>query len=374
MRSRAASPTSLPTTSGSTTSTRRAAAPRSSGPIERYNELTGEDGRGRARARGRGPRSSRGGRGRRRASRPRGCRERRRSRIEAPVPAARASSGCGRSSANGARPFSASQRSGSWAGRSRSCERHLERALGSLQPAEQDVAATMFDHLVTPSGSKIAHRPRDLAQYAEVGESEVMPVLDALGRERIVRAVDGAGGGERYEIFHDVLADGVLAWRARRVIERDREEAHAAAAPPRRTRGSCARRAGCDDRGRRLRPDGTLTCAQCGSPGAGTCPRGEVPLRAGDQPGACARGCGRRCPKRSGGSRGRSAPPGARDEPRAPRASCARRRCRWWPLRPRAAGCSPGTQSGGLRVYSTDGTLGADLAGPSPCHGGVLLA
>jgi WD40 repeat protein len=84
----------------------------------------------------------------------------------------------------------------------------------------------MFDHLVTPSGSKIAHRPRDLAQYAEVGEAKVRPVLDALGRERIVRAVDGAGGGERYEIFHDVLADGVLAWRARRVIERDREEAH----------------------------------------------------------------------------------------------------------------------------------------------------
>ena len=103
---------------------------------------------------------------------------------------------------------------------------HLERALGSLQPAEQDVAATMFDHLVTPSGSKIAHRPRDLARYADVGESEVRPVLDALGRERIVRAVDGAGGSERYEIFHDVLADGVLAWRARRVIERDREEAH----------------------------------------------------------------------------------------------------------------------------------------------------
>jgi WD40 repeat protein len=102
---------------------------------------------------------------------------------------------------------------------------HLERALGSLQPAEQDVAATMFDHLVTPSGSKIAHRPRDLAQYADVAESEVRPVLDALGRERIVRAVDGAGGGERYEIFHDVLADGVLAWRARRVIERDREAA-----------------------------------------------------------------------------------------------------------------------------------------------------
>jgi WD40 repeat protein len=102
---------------------------------------------------------------------------------------------------------------------------HLERALGRLEPGAQDVAATMFDHLVTPSGSKIAHRPRDLAQYAAVEESEVIPVLDALGQERIVRAVDGAGGGERYEIFHDVLADGVLAWRARRILERDRERA-----------------------------------------------------------------------------------------------------------------------------------------------------
>ena len=103
---------------------------------------------------------------------------------------------------------------------------HLERALGRLEPAEQDVAATMFGHLVTPSGSKIAHQPGDLAQYAHVRESDVLPVLDVLGRERIVRAVDGAGGGgERYEIFHDVLADGVLAWRARRELERDREQA-----------------------------------------------------------------------------------------------------------------------------------------------------
>jgi WD40 repeat protein len=102
---------------------------------------------------------------------------------------------------------------------------HLERALGALPPAEQDIAAMMFDHLVTPSGTKIAHRSRDLAQYAAVGEGDVLPVLKALGHERIVRAVNGAGGGERYEIFHDVLADAVLAWRARRVLERDRQTA-----------------------------------------------------------------------------------------------------------------------------------------------------
>ena len=104
---------------------------------------------------------------------------------------------------------------------------HLERALDRLEPDEQDVAATMFSQLVTPSGSKIAHRPGDLAQYAHVPEAAVRPVLDVLDQERIVRAVDGAGGGERYEIFHDVLADGVLAWGARRELERDRERAHA---------------------------------------------------------------------------------------------------------------------------------------------------
>jgi WD40 repeat protein len=103
---------------------------------------------------------------------------------------------------------------------------HLTRALDRLPPSEQDVAATIFAHLVTPSGSKIAHRPGDLAQYAEVRETELGPVLEALGRERIVRAVDGAGDGARYEIFHDVLADGVLAWRARRELEHDRERAH----------------------------------------------------------------------------------------------------------------------------------------------------
>src|SRR5262249_48613511 len=68
---------------------------------------------------------------------------------------------------------------------------HLERALESLSPAQLDVASSVFDHLVTPSGTKIAHRSSDLAGYAAVREDELGPVLNALGRERIVRAVDG---------------------------------------------------------------------------------------------------------------------------------------------------------------------------------------
>jgi WD40 repeat protein len=93
---------------------------------------------------------------------------------------------------------------------------HLERALDILSPAQRNLAASVFNHLVTPSGTKIALRAGDLAEYASVPESDLLPVLGSLGRERIVRVVDGAGSGApRYEIFHDVLGDAVLAWRAR---------------------------------------------------------------------------------------------------------------------------------------------------------------
>src|SRR5580765_6518401 len=104
---------------------------------------------------------------------------------------------------------------------------NLHRAVEELTQQEQDVAADIFRFLVTPSGTKIAHGAGDLAEYASVDEREVVPVLATLGRERIVRPVDGAGGnGARYEIFHDVLGDAVLAWRRER--ERDRERRAAA--------------------------------------------------------------------------------------------------------------------------------------------------
>ena len=103
---------------------------------------------------------------------------------------------------------------------------HLDRALAGLGSAQKDVAASVFDRLVTPSGTKIAHRAADLAEYASVDETELGSVLEALGHERILREVDsGNGGGPRYEIFHDVLADAVLAWRAERRLERERQEA-----------------------------------------------------------------------------------------------------------------------------------------------------
>jgi WD40 repeat protein len=95
-------------------------------------------------------------------------------------------------------------------------EDHLERALLTLTPAEQDTAANVFDHLVTPSGTKIAHGVGDLASYAAVGERELEPVLATLATQRILRPLGENGHtGDRYEIFHDVLAGAVLGWRTR---------------------------------------------------------------------------------------------------------------------------------------------------------------
>jgi WD40 repeat protein len=100
-------------------------------------------------------------------------------------------------------------------------EDHLEHAMAELSPREKGAAAAMYNFLVTPSGTKIAHGVRDLAGYASVDETEAAEVLRRLTAERIVRASsDNGPSTTRYEIYHDVLADAVLAWRSR--FESDR--------------------------------------------------------------------------------------------------------------------------------------------------------
>ena len=71
-------------------------------------------------------------------------------------------------------------------GPARIVEEHLERALGALTPPQKELAARMFNQLVTPSGTKIAHDDADLARYAVASEAEVEPVLDSLARSRIL--------------------------------------------------------------------------------------------------------------------------------------------------------------------------------------------
>jgi len=98
-------------------------------------------------------------------------------------------------------------------------EDHLDHAMAELSSREKDVAAAMYTFLVTPSGTKIAHDVRDLAGYAEVDEDEAAKVLRQLSAERIVRS-DSDNGAARYEIYHDVLAEAVVAWRNRHNAER----------------------------------------------------------------------------------------------------------------------------------------------------------
>ncbi len=104
---------------------------------------------------------------------------------------------------------------------------HVRGALDALPLAEQDAAARVVRQLVTPSGRKVSHEPSDLAEYAHVQDAELRRLLETLGRERIVRGVNGMQGAPtRYEIFHDVLGPPILAWQAEHQLRSERIRAH----------------------------------------------------------------------------------------------------------------------------------------------------
>ena len=100
---------------------------------------------------------------------------------------------------------------------------HVQGTLERLSAENADAAASVVRQLVTPSGAKISHTATDLAEYTGVDLVEVQSLLETLSRKRIVRGVDGStNGSTRYEIFHDVLAEPLLAWRAGYELERER--------------------------------------------------------------------------------------------------------------------------------------------------------
>lgn len=94
---------------------------------------------------------------------------------------------------------------------------HLDKALSDFNDAERDIAARVFQDLVTPSGSKIAHWLDDLANWAKRPADRVGLVLEKLCRSelRILRNVRPADQRDRarYEIFHDVIAGAILEWQ-----------------------------------------------------------------------------------------------------------------------------------------------------------------
>ena len=70
-------------------------------------------------------------------------------------------------------------------GADRIVEQHLERALAPLEPEGREIAARLFNHLVTPSGTKIAHSVDDLARYAGTDDGHLRPVLNDLVGSRL---------------------------------------------------------------------------------------------------------------------------------------------------------------------------------------------
>jgi hypothetical protein len=104
---------------------------------------------------------------------------------------------------------------------------HLEAALAGFSEREKQFCAAMFPHLVTPSGTKIAHTLSNLAKFAKVAPEELTPLLDTLAgsEKRILAPVappDSEPGQLQYEIYHDSLAQAVLSWQARYEAERER--------------------------------------------------------------------------------------------------------------------------------------------------------
>ena len=104
---------------------------------------------------------------------------------------------------------------------------HLDISMDTLPLEDQRIAGKVFQYLVTPSGTKIAHIVPDLSLYADVSEDALTSTLAKLDELRILRRVPPAshqGNVLCYEIFHDVLAPAILDWRGRYAEKERREE------------------------------------------------------------------------------------------------------------------------------------------------------
>jgi CHASE2 domain-containing sensor protein len=94
---------------------------------------------------------------------------------------------------------------------------HVDEALAGLTPKQRVVAVRAIRYLVTPSKIKVAHTPADLASYTELPGPRVAETLERLSGLRLMRPLPPPPGSDqrRYEVFHDLLAEPMLEWRAR---------------------------------------------------------------------------------------------------------------------------------------------------------------
>ncbi|MFN9426972.1 MAG: AAA family ATPase [Cyanobacteriota bacterium] len=107
---------------------------------------------------------------------------------------------------------------------------HLQVQMQQMDHLQQYLAASIFQYLVSPTGTKYAYSIEDLASDLKVNPDQIQPLLEYLakGDQRIVRPVDRAIPAhperQRYEIFHDALAPAVLQWRDNFLKDQEKQE------------------------------------------------------------------------------------------------------------------------------------------------------
>jgi WD40 repeat protein len=107
-------------------------------------------------------------------------------------------------------------------GAERIVEAHLKERMNSLSERERNAAACIFEYLVTRGGSKIAYPVLELVEETGFDTEELKLLLEKLSSQdyRLIHAV-GPSAERRYEIFHDVLARVIAAWRKTFYHEQD---------------------------------------------------------------------------------------------------------------------------------------------------------
>lgn len=102
---------------------------------------------------------------------------------------------------------------------------YTDTVMGGLDRKEASTAARMIRFLIAPSGGKVALASCDIALFANLELAQVSPVLQKLAEgDRLLRSLEpGASGAEiRYEIYHDILVDPLVAWQIKQENEQNR--------------------------------------------------------------------------------------------------------------------------------------------------------
>ncbi len=120
--------------------------------------------------------------------------------------------------------------------------RHVDKRFRSLPMTERQIAAVLFDYLVTPTGEKMAHSVESLTEWVQkslphASSQMIEVILEKLSCESNRILFPSPGPGDRYEISHDILGPPIRSWLARfreaRRVEEERAKLTAKAAEQR---------------------------------------------------------------------------------------------------------------------------------------------